>query len=86
VVVSVVHGKVGSDVRVIMNYGDPVSAKGKSQGTALEMGRGRVVMLGEAGMLSAQRDGRRSPVGMNFPGYDNRQLAVNIMHWLSRLL
>ncbi len=78
--------KVGGDVRVTMTYGDPVSAKGRAQGVALDVGKGRVVILGEAGMLSAQRDRRGSPVGMNFPGYDNRKLALNIMHWLSRLL
>jgi hypothetical protein len=78
--------KVGRDVRVTVTYGDPVSAKGRAQGLALQRGKGRVVVLGEAGMLSAQRDRRGSPVGMNFPGYDNRQLALNIMHWLSRLL
>jgi hypothetical protein len=78
--------KDGGDVRVTVNYGDPVSAKGRAQGVALEVGKGRVVVLGEAGMLSAQRDRRGSPVGMNFPGYDNRPLALNIMHWLSRLL
>jgi hypothetical protein len=26
------------------------------------------------------------PVGMNYPGIDNKQLALNIMHWLSGLL
>jgi hypothetical protein len=76
----------GGDVRVSMDYGDPVPAGGRAQGVALEVGEGRVVVLGESGMLSAQRDGRGSPVGMNFPGYDNRQLALSIMHWLSRLL
>jgi hypothetical protein len=78
--------RVGGDVRVTVVYGDPIPAKGLAQGVALEVGKGRVVVLGEAGMLSAQRDRRGSPVGMNFPGYDNRQLALNIMHWLSRLL
>ena len=77
---------VGGDVRVTSEYGDPVSAKGRAQALALEVGKGRVVVLGEAGMLSAQRDRRGSSVGMNFPGYHNRQLALNIMHWLSRLL
>jgi hypothetical protein len=76
----------GGDVRVTVRYGDAVPAKGRAQGVALEVGAGRVVVLGEAGMLSAQRDRRGAPVGMNFPGYDNRQLALNIMHWLSRLL
>ncbi len=78
--------KNGGDIRVTMNYGAPISAKGRAAGLALEVAKGRVVVLGEAGMLRAQRDRRGSLVGMNFPGYGNRQLALNIMHWLSRLL
>lgn len=76
----------GDDVRVSMEYGAPVSAAGDAQGLALEVGRGRVVVLGEAGLLRAQqlRDG--STVGMNTPGTDNRQLALNVMRWLSRAL
>jgi hypothetical protein len=73
----------GGDVRVLMEYGDPRPAGGYAQGIALAFGRGRVVLLGEAGMLRAQKD-RTGLVGMNVPGYDNRQLALNIMHWLSR--
>lgn len=62
----------------------PVSAAGRAQGIAMKFGRGRVVVLGEAGMLSAQVAGpQRVPFGMNRPGLDNRQLALNIMHWLS---
>jgi hypothetical protein len=60
---------------------------GHSQGLALPYGKGRVVVLGEAGQLSAQVLGpMRMPMGMNVPGIDNRQMALNIMHWLSRLL
>jgi hypothetical protein len=74
------------DVIVHVAYGDPVPAAGRAQGLAMVFGAGRVVVLGEAAMLSAQLspfDG--SPFGMNVPGIDNRQLALNIMHWLSRL-
>ena len=74
------------DVRVSMDYGDPVSASGRAQGIALEAGSGRVVVLGEAGMLRAQVDRDGSRVGMNLPGYDNRRLALNIVRWLSRVL
>ncbi|HEU4724786.1 MAG TPA: hypothetical protein VFU59_05735 [Candidatus Eisenbacteria bacterium] len=77
----------GSDVLVNVTYENPVSAAGWSQGVALEWGKGRVVVLGEAAMLSARLnryDG--GPVGMNVPGYDNRQLALNLMHWLTRRL
>ena len=63
-----------------------VSAAGRAQGLALEFGKGRVIILGEAGMLSAQRRGSLCCMGMNQPGNDNRQLALNLVHWLSRLL
>jgi hypothetical protein len=58
---------------------------GAAQGLALEYGQGRAVVLGEAGMLTAQV-AKGEPFGMNLPGNDNRQLALNIMHWLSRRL
>ena len=65
----------------------PVSAAGRAQGIALTLGKGRVVCLGEAAMLSAQiAEPEHTKFGMNYPGTDNRQLALNIMHWLSRLL
>ncbi len=76
----------GGDVRVIMEYGDPVSAAGQAQGIALEVQAGRVVVLGDAGMLRAQRDRNGALVGMNVPEYDNRQLALNVVRWLSRVL
>jgi len=76
----------GGDVIVSMDYRDPVSAKGRAQGLALSIGNGRVVVLGEAAMISAQLDGKGRPAGMNFPGIDNRKLTLNIMHWLSRLM
>ncbi len=63
-----------------------VSAAGRAQGIALKYGNGRVVVLGEAAMLTAQVALRGFRFGMNVPGIDNRQLALNIMHWLSGLL
>lgn len=72
-------------VRVSMTYGRKVSAAGRAQALAMPFGRGRIVVLGEIGMLRAARE-RDLAVGMNYPGYDNRQLALNIMHWLSRVI
>jgi hypothetical protein len=63
---------------------DPVSAAGRAQGLAMKFGKGRVIVMGEAGMLSAQivmPQGMK--FGMNRAGIDNRQLALNMMHWLS---
>jgi hypothetical protein len=62
------------------------SAAGRAQGLAVVFGKGRVVALGEAAMLTAQVAPRGFSFGMNLPGIDNRQLALNIMRWLSKLL
>lgn len=65
----------------------------QAQGLAFEHGAGRVVVLGEAGMLTAQRldfpedDDREDIVfGLHTPGHDDQQFALNILHWLSRLI
>ena len=65
-----------------------VSAAGRAQGIALKHGKGRVVVVGEAAMLTAQLAGpEKAPFGgLNVRSIDNRQLALNIMHWLSKLL
>jgi hypothetical protein len=66
--------------------GKSASAASRAQGIAFRLGKGRVVVLGDAAMLSAQVTGSDKPVGMNVPNIDNRQLALNIMHWLSGML
>ena len=64
-----------------------VSALGRSQGLSMRVGKGRVVILGEAAMMTAQTAGTaKLKFGMNRAGNDNKQLALNIMHWLSGLL
>jgi len=55
---------------------------GPAQGLAFELGRGRVVVLGEGGMLTAQVN-RRVRYGINAPGNDNQQFVLNVMRWLS---
>jgi len=63
------------------------SAAGRSQAIALKLGKGRVLVQGEAAMLSAQISGQEKfQMGMNVPGTDNKQYALNIMHWLSDAL
>lgn len=64
------------------------SAGGRALGLALVVDKGRVVVLGEAAMLSAQAafnaQGERLGIaGMNVPGIGNRQFALNVLHWLS---
>jgi hypothetical protein len=61
---------------------------GASQGLAFKFSGGRVVVLGDAEMLSAllSEPPNNEPIGMNYPDVDNKQLGLNIMHWLSGLI
>jgi hypothetical protein len=84
-----VYGPVGStgflrfaDTATYESAKGEQSAAGWAQGVALGYGAGRLVVMGEAAELSAQLAGLE-PMGMNVPGIDNRQMALNIMHWLS---
>jgi len=67
-------------------FSDPVSASGRNQGLAMAFGKGRLIMLGEAGMCSAQYDDDGTKFGMNVPGLDNKQFVLNMMHWLTHIL
>ncbi|MCK4784167.1 MAG: hypothetical protein KAV87_10480 [Desulfobacteraceae bacterium] len=70
--------------------GSRISAAGRTQGIAMRVGSGRTVILGEAAMLTAQiarvpfRKKMRG--GISQTDIDNKQLVLNIMHWLSGLL
>jgi hypothetical protein len=62
------------------------SAAGLAQAVAVEYGQGRVVVLGEAAALTAQRletpAGETLLIGMHREDIDNQQFALNIVHWL----
>ena len=82
---------------------------GRVLGLAMQVGRGRIVVLGNSAMISAQvafipgrpvldlgaqslenlqnsKTTEKKPIGMSYPGADNRQFVLNVMHWLSGLL
>lgn len=59
-----------------------VPAGGRAQAVVMTFGKGRVAVFGEAAMLTAQNVN----FGMNYPGLDNRQLVLNLMHWLTGLI
>jgi hypothetical protein len=72
-----------------------VPAVGRAQGLAFDYGKGRVVVLGDGAMFGtqfalgneAQRMGKeRLAIGLNRPDLDNQQFALNVLHWLARLL
>ncbi len=63
-----------------------VSGDGFFQGAYMQYGKGKIVVMGEAAMFSAQLAGpNRSPVGFNRPeARQNNQLLLNIIHWLDQ--
>jgi hypothetical protein len=56
---------------------------GSAQGLALDFGAGRVVVLGEGAMITAQVD-HRVPFGMNTGDNDNALFVLNVVGWLAR--
>jgi hypothetical protein len=84
-------GKITYKPENVAAHARPVA--GRAQAVAIEHGKGRVVIAGEAAMFSAQliryeEEGRQQEIkmGMNVPGNDDRQFALNVLHWLSGLL
>ncbi|UHQ20571.1 DUF4350 domain-containing protein [Lysobacter sp. KIS68-7] len=73
----------GKAIETIDDHGTlrPTRA-GAAQGLAFTNGKGRVVVLGEAAMLTAQV-ADRTPFGMQLPGCDNMAFARNVLRWLS---
>jgi hypothetical protein len=66
---------------------DRASVAGLSQALAFEHGRGRVVVVGDAAVLTSQvksGGGSTLRIGLSWPNSDNEQFARNIMRWLSR--
>ena len=68
---------------------------GRAMAIAFPLGNGRVVISGEAGMLTAQVFRKRDKnetvelvgkMGMDVPGNDDRQYVLNVLHWLSGAL
>jgi len=72
----------GKEGDIHLELGAERPAVGWGQGLALRHGAGKVVVLGDATMLTALLEGE-DKVGMNRRGNDNRKLALNILHWLS---
>ena len=65
----------------------PRRASGRAQAIALQFGKGRVVVLGEAGMLTTDPGSGVDACGdraIAHPELGNRRLALNIARWLAR--
>ena len=63
------------------------SAAGRAQAIALEDGRGRVIVLGEAGLLTTEPGSNRDACGRRGIAQSdigNRRFGLNIARWLAR--
>ena len=78
----------GAATETALATGHAARVNGRAQGVSFEFGNGRVVMLGEAAMMSAQVSGANGEgaMGMNVPGSQDKQFALNVLHWLTRLI
>ena len=56
------------------------------QAAVMTFGKGRVAIVGEASLFSAQLVGKdKNPVGINYPNKNqNLQFVLNLFHWVSR--
>ncbi len=87
-VVAVVWGQNFGDKAPPQGEWPQVPVAGWMQGASRSMGKGRVVILGEAAMCSAQLAGpQRNPIGMNHPrATQNAQFCLNTVRWLGGVL
>lgn len=78
--------KDGGDTRVNVSYSDYYPASGYAQGICKSYGRGKVVILSESALLTAQIDKNGNRFGMNIPDADNKEFGLNIIRWLANKL
>jgi hypothetical protein len=85
----------GVDTTSVPKNPGSVPAMGRFQGLAFSFGRGRVVVLADGAMLSAQflfgaearhRGKDRLRIGLNRTDLDNERFALNVVRWLGRAL
>lgn len=75
--------KSGSDILTSVEYADFYSAQGFCQGLCKQYEKGKIVVLAESALLTAQIDKNGNKFGMNVPENDNKQFALNIFRWLA---
>ncbi|MBS1543173.1 MAG: DUF4350 domain-containing protein [Bacteroidetes bacterium] len=64
-----------------------ISGQNLVNGAFMEYGNGRIVVMGEAAMFSAQISAQKNRMGMNDPdAKQNPQFLLNIIHWLDKKL
>jgi len=73
----------GGDIRVNVSYADFYPGRDYSQGLCKNYGQGKIVVLSESALLTAQIDKNGNKFGMNISDTDNKEFALNIIRWLA---
>lgn len=73
----------GRDRRTVVDYRESQPGSGRALAVALLHGRGRVVIVGDSAMLTAQFDRKTSKrFGLTTPGADNELFAAHLLRWV----
>lgn len=76
-----------SAVNFYKNDKSTKSAMGQSEIISLRINKGRVVIAGDGTIFTSKIDTEtKEKFGINRNGTDNVQLALNVFHWLSKIL
>ena len=81
--VNVIVKRDGGDTNVSISYADSYPATGYAQGICKSYGKGKVVVLAESALLTAQIDKNGNKFGMNITDTDNKEFTLNIFRWLA---
>jgi hypothetical protein len=79
---------LGPSATEVDRAGDPPtsgqSVNGLAMALAIERGRGRVVVLGDSHVLTADPEAGGTPTGLDWSGSNNTRFVRYLMRWLSR--
>lgn len=80
--------RLGPSASEVAHAGDPPTTGqpvgGLAQAIAFERGRGRVVVIGDTHLLTADAVAGRPPTGLGWAGTNNERFVRYVMRWLSR--
>ena len=76
---------ISNDAKINNNGVATSLEKGYAQGLAGKVGKGKIVVLSDSEAFVAMLFGKnKAKIGMQVKAYDNKQFALNILHWLTK--
>lgn len=75
--------KTGGNIIISVEYADCYSAKGYSQGICKLYEKGKIIILAQSALLTAQFHKNGNKYGRNSANEDNKQFVLNTIRWLA---